>query len=76
MSMTRSSATVKLTAGKKLELIRLAVYSAGDTITPAEALSLIASLFAEDPGTRLNAATLPQLLNLVTPGRRRRAQRG
>jgi len=33
--MTRPSARLKLTVGKKLELIRLAVYAAGDTITPA-----------------------------------------
>jgi hypothetical protein len=70
--MTRPATKVKLTAGKKLELIRLAAYSAGDTITPAEALSVIASLFAEDPGTRLNPAMLPELLHLVTPTRPKR----
>jgi hypothetical protein len=70
--MTRPRAKVKLTAGKKLELIRLAIYSVDDTITSAQALSLIASLFDEDPGTRLNPDTLPELLNLVTPARRQK----
>jgi hypothetical protein len=44
----------------------VAAYSAGDTISRDEALSLIASLFAEDPIKRLNPATLAELLNVVT----------
>jgi hypothetical protein len=73
--MTQPERKPKLTASRKLEFIRLAVYSADDTITQAQALSFIASLFAEDPRTRLNPAALPELLNLVTPSPRRRAQR-
>lgn len=62
----------RLTVAKKLEIVRLAVYSSGDTITPAQALSLIAGLFAEDPKARIDPQRLPELLALVTPPRPRR----
>ncbi len=63
-----------MTAGAKLRLVQLAAYSAGDTITPAQALAVIASVFP-DPGSRLNPATLPELLHAVTPTTPRRTRR-
>ncbi len=63
---------MKLTAAKKLELVRLAVYSAGDTITPAEALALIGGLFAEDPKARIDPQRLPELRALAAQPRPRR----
>lgn len=59
-----------LTSSEKLELIRVAAFSAGDTLTPTEALALIASLFKEDPIVRIERARLPELLALVTPPRK------
>lgn len=61
---------MKLTVAQRLKVIESAVFSVGDTITAAEALSLIGSLFRGDPGTRINKARLAELLNVVTPPRR------
>jgi hypothetical protein len=62
----------KPTATQKLEIIRAAVFSVGDTITAAEALALVGSLFAPvDPGTRINRERLAELLALVDPPRKR-----
>jgi hypothetical protein len=66
---------MRIPAGKKLQLVQLAVYSAGDTITREQALAFISSLFAEDPGTRINAEMFAELLNLVTPSRPRRLRK-
>jgi hypothetical protein len=65
----------KLNAGEKLELIRIAAFSAGDTLTATEAISLIASLFKEDPTVRIDRARLAELLNIVTPPSRPRPRR-
>lgn len=69
---------MRIAAAKKLHLVQLAVYSAGETITPAQALAFIASLFDGDPGTRLSQEMLTELLNIVTPPKRvkKRSQRG
>ena len=56
-----------LTSSEKLELIRVAAFSAGDTLTATEAISLIASLFKEDPTVRIDRLRLAELLALVTP---------
>jgi hypothetical protein len=61
---------VKLTSAERLKLIESAVFSVGDTLTAAEALSLIGSLFRSDPGTRINRARFAELLAVVTPARR------
>jgi hypothetical protein len=61
----------KLTAGEKLRVIQIAVFSANDTLSPSEALSLIASVFTEDPIVRIDRSRLAELLNLVTPARRK-----
>jgi hypothetical protein len=60
-----------LSQSERLKLIEAAVFSIGDTLTEAEALSLIASVFRGDPGTRINKQRLAELLNVVTPPRRR-----
>jgi hypothetical protein len=65
----------KLSATKKLELVRIAVYSAGDTLTVGEALAFIGSLFSEDPIKRFDPAALPTLLNLVSVPRKARSAR-
>ena len=67
----------KLSAAKTLELMRIAVYSADDTITAGEALSFIGSLFSEDPNKRFERGMLPTLLNMVSAPRpkRRRSNR-
>lgn len=63
-----------LTVAEKLHLIQVAVFSVDDTITAAEAISLIASVFKEDPVHRIDRTRLAELLAFVTPpkkGRRR-----
>lgn len=64
-----------LTTTEKLRLIQLAAFSAppsvNHTLTPSEALALIASLFKEDPIARIDRARLPELLELVTPPHRK-----
>jgi hypothetical protein len=60
-----------LTASEKLRLIQIAVFSVGDTLSASEALSLIASVFKEDPIVRIEPARLAELLNLVTPASRK-----
>lgn len=63
-----------LTSKEKLALIHVAVSSVDDTITPAEALSLIASVFGGHSPRRVLRDRLPDLLNLVTPtGRKKRS---
>lgn len=61
---------MKLTSAQRLKLIESAVFSVGDTISAAEALSLIGSLFGSDPGRRINRAKLAELLAVVTAPRR------
>jgi hypothetical protein len=60
-----------LTASEKLRLIQIAVFSVGDTLSASEALSLIASVFKEDPIVRIERSRLAELLNLVTPASRK-----
>lgn len=66
---------MKLSAAKKLELVRIAVYSAGDTLSATEALAFIGSLFSEDPIKRLGPGTLPTLLNIVSAPRKTKRRR-
>ena len=56
-----------LTASEKMKLVHIAAFSAGDTISAEEAISLIASIFKEDPIRRIEPSKLPELLALVTP---------
>ena len=70
---------MKLTAAKKLELIRYAVYSVGDTLTAAEGIAFIGSFFSADPGARLNPARVAELLNAIAatePAKSVRSRRG
>ena len=64
-----------MNATQKLRLVQLAVYSAGDTITHAEAVALIGGLFTEDPGERLNPARLSELRALTAVQRPHRRKR-
>ena len=61
-----------LTASEKLRVIEMAIYSSGDTLTPAEALQLIAAVFNKDPIRRINREFLAELLAFVTPPKARR----
>ena len=68
-----------MTSKEKTNLIRAAVYSANVTITPAQAIALIAPLF-EPTEWRLNPEALPLLMAMVSPqpklsSRRRRRAR-
>lgn len=64
------AASRALTPTEKLKLIHIAVFSVDDTISASEALSLIASVFKEDPITRIERSRLPELLAFVTPVKR------
>lgn len=67
--------SAKLSATKRLELIRVAVYSVGDTLTAAEAIAFIAGFFSADPTWRINPGMLPAglaALEHVVPGAARR----
>ena len=66
---------MKLSAAKKLELVRIAVYSVGDTLSSGEALAFIGSLFSEDPIKRFDPTALPTLLNLVSAPRKTKRRR-
>lgn len=61
----------RLTSAQKLEIIRVAIYSIGDTINAGEALAIVASLFHRDPVTpplpRERLAELLAAVNAVTP---------
>lgn len=59
----------RLTAKRQLELVRIAVYSVGETITAAQAISLIAHIFDADPVRRINGAMLPTLQAMITESR-------
>ncbi len=68
---------MKLTGANKLAIIRAAVFSVGDTLTAAEALALVGSLFPPvDPGTRINRERMAELLNAVERPRPRRKRLG
>jgi hypothetical protein len=67
----------RLTATKKLEIVRIAVYSAGEAggLSANEAISVIAHLFTTDPGRRFSPEMIPTLkavIEAATPRPRRR----
>jgi hypothetical protein len=64
----------KMTATARLNLIRAAVSSANETITSAQAISLIAAV-VEPTMWRINPDSVPTILALVTPAPRTPAQR-
>jgi hypothetical protein len=64
-----------MTTKAKLGMIQTAIYSVGDTLTAAEALSLIGSLFHRDPIVRINPGQLAELKAAIDPPKRRVARK-
>jgi hypothetical protein len=60
----------RLTQAQRLKLVQVTVFSIGDTITAEQGIALLCSLF-EDPINRIEASRFAELLNLITPPRRR-----